>query len=88
MPNVQEQDQEIQESDFQLDRSRRLLRVRSSDWYQNEAVFLYFHLVSLVFKHKNSTFCHFENHVRFASKKQTFSVGHELIQGENVENYR
>ena len=49
MPNVQEQDQEIQDSDFQLHRSRGLLRVRSSDLYQNEAVFLYFHLVLLVF---------------------------------------
>ena len=69
-----------------MHRSRRLLGVRSSDWYQNEAVFLYFHLVSLGFKHKNCTFCHFENHVRVASKIQAFSVGHELIRGENVGN--
>ena len=85
MPNVQEQDQEIQDSDFQLDRSRRLLRVRSSDLYQNEAVFLYFHLVLLVFKLKNSTFVKFENSVRLVLKNHTFSVGHEPFHGENVE---
>ena len=75
-----------QDRDFQIYRSRRLLGARSSEWYQNEAVFLYFHLVSSVFKHTNSTFCHFENHVRVASKIQAFSVGHELIRGENVGN--
>ena len=77
-----------QDRDFQIYRSRRLLGAISSEWYQNEAVFLYFHLVLLVFKHKTCTFCNFENNIRVALKKQTFSVGHELIQVENVENYR
>ena len=34
------------------------------------------------------TFCNFENNIRVALEKQTFSVGHELIQVEIVENYR
>ena len=63
--------------EFQMHRSRKLLRVRTSDWYQNEAVFLYFELVTFVFSDTNSLFRNFENGVPVRAKNQTFSVGHD-----------
>ena len=60
-----------------MHRSRKLLGVRTSDWYQNKAVFLYFELVTLVFSDTNSLFRNFENGVPVCAKNQTFSVGHD-----------
>ena len=67
----QERGSRNQHSDFQLNRSRRLLRVRSSDWYQNEATFLYFHVETQVLNEKQQLFCNFGIHVWVATKNTT-----------------
>ena len=68
-----------------MHRSRKLLGVRSSDRYQNQATFLYFPLVTLVFDKTKPTFRKIENNVVLPSEKQTFSVGDHLAMTKNVE---
>ena len=60
-----------------MHRSRKLLGVRSSDWYQNQATFLYFHLVTFVCCVENYSFHTFANGVPVPWKKRTFSVCHD-----------
>ena len=63
-----------QDLNFQTHRSRRLLGVRSSDWYQNEAEVFYFYVLELVFETNTSTFLYFGKYVVENDEKLTFSV--------------
>ena len=68
-----------------MHRSRRLLGVRSSDLYQNEAEFLYFHVVLAVFKTITSLFWYFGKHGRVRWQKHTFPVGLEAWSDRKIK---
>ena len=71
-----------------LDRSRRPLGVRTSDWYQNDRTDLNFQPVSFVSPSTNLCFCYFGKTVKWSDQNRTFSVDISLKSDPKVMKYR